>query len=180
MIKYWKVGTSAQKMITVFATINKKSIVGMKIHLIKDEYSQKLKLINKINQVIYNFGSFSTANQYLKIWEALGFIYKEAINTFVIATTLSDVADLIELSTIFIKKSSKVKYIDSYRKTIIINILVEAKILNSIDLMKKNICKTKGSFSINDVKESISKYEKKLSIKKEFVTKIKELYDQEF
>lgn len=179
MVRYWKVGTSAHKMIEVFAKVSEECFLGMQFHIIKG-FNNKYQLVDKNQLPIYEFNSYSTASQYLKTWEALGFISQPQPNKFKIATNLKEVNDLYNLTIIFLTRESAIDYVRAYRQTLIINILVEAKVLNAKTLNKKTIVKKRGKFTIEDVEASISKYEKTLSAQSRLVENLSNVFEKKF
>lgn len=177
MIKYWRIGTGAETYVNKFALLNKKTYIGDKIHLIKD--GNVLQVINQSKEVLGEYNSLSTVKQYLKVWEAFGFITKTKENTYLISTPLTSKEELKELSIIFLKKKSADKKIASYRFSIIVNILVQAKLVNEIEISNK-ISQTKKELSITSIKKAISNYEREMVKNKKIIRELKEIYDKQF
>jgi len=179
MIKYWRIGTGAFTFIKKYSDLAIKNnfFPGNKIILF--EKDNVFTLLNE-GVEIEIFNANSTANQYMKVWESFGFILRKYGHEYVISTNLHDIESLIKLSKINLTLPSTDERIEKYRNTIIINILVHSKIINSVDIRDKEIYKGSKPLSIEDVKKSISKYEKELSVDKKFIEDIKEKYDKQF
>ena len=179
MIKYWRIGTGASSFVKKYSELAIKNnfFPGNKLVLLENNGVFFL-LRDGIRIEVFN--ASSTANQYIKVWEAFGFIVKSMTNEYVVSTNFSDKKSLIKLSKINITHSSMDEKIEKYRNTIIINTLVCSKIINSVDIRKKGIYKGTKLLLIEDVKKSISDYEKELSNNKEFIKEIKEKYDKKF
>ena len=171
-IRYWKIGTSPISMIKKFIQVlNKGMKVTKDFSIFKDR--KENWIVDSLGNKIFNLKSNTTCRQHLDVWKSLGFIEEKNENNYSIITKFKDLNQLIEYSKLFINKESNNKEINRYRKTIIINILVNLNILNKRDIENKNLKKTKGNLiTIKEIKSVISNYEKILSKDHKFVNEI--------
>ena len=179
MDKYWRIGTGAHTYIDKFREMVIDNNLTIKDFLISSEEGKQYILETPSGESCVRWHSKSTANQYIKVWESLGFIVAVGPKYF-IATNFREHKKLIQYSLINITMSSNDESIQRYRTTMIINILVEAKVINQRDLFEKGFIKGASPLMIEDVIKSISKYERTVIKERNVVNKIKEYYDNEF
>ena len=179
MNKFWNIGTGTYTYIKLFSKISINNDLKPGDSIILYENNSKFDLI-KNKEVIKEFYSSSTANQYIKAWISLGFIYKYREAEFKIATLLKEEEELKELANIFITKKSNDKVINKFRKSTIIKILALSNSINNFDLRNKNVLKGKEIVTVEYIKKTISRYEREVIHKKDLMKKIKEYYDKQF
>ena len=179
MDKYWRIGTGAHTYINKFSDMVKNNNLSIKDFLVTNKEGKEFILETSSGESCIRWHSNSTANQYIKVWESLGFIVAVGSKYF-IATNFRQPRRLIEYSLINILMSSDDESIEKYRTTVIINILVEAKVINQRDLFEKGFIKGNSPLMIEDVIKSISRYEKTVIKERSIVKKIKEYYDNKF
>jgi len=172
MIKYWVVGTSSKKYISEFIKlINIGLEVGDKINMNFCD-SQRPTIDHNGNEVM-SFKSQIVLRQRFDVWEGMGLIRK-TISGYKIMFDQANFKRIIEFT-----KLNLLDYIDSkkareFRNTVLINTLIIAGEINTVDIKNLEINQTRGDFNIKKIKERVSEYEEILMKDRNFLIKAKE------